>query len=79
MGTVKRRSRRRLNDANSLVSLYNEGQPPPAWAFEVGEHNDTLQGLIWFGEGAIIRRDHPYERDWWRAMNESDPEKTSVG
>lgn len=80
MGTVKRRSRIRLNDFERLVVLWNNSQPPPLWAFQVGEHNDVLQGLLWFGEGSTIHwRDHPHYRDWWRAMHESSADAASVG
>lgn len=44
MGTVRRLSRRR-QQRDPLVLAWDAGQPPPAWAYEPGEHRDYVIGL----------------------------------
>lgn len=72
MSTIKRRSRQRLNTPESLVDLWDRQLPPPAWAFDPGEHRQELIELVFFGSDANWRsKDHPHIDAWMQAMRES--------
>lgn len=68
MTTIKRRVRRRLDARDSLPAIWNRLEPPPAWAFEPGEHHDTIIGLVFDMDGHASSRTHPHLEAWRRAL-----------
>ncbi len=74
MGNVKRKSRQRI-EPPPLVAHWDAGEPPPAWAFEPGDHHDIIMGLYFFSEGNVYRSSigHPHRDDWTRALQASKP------
>lgn len=74
MSTIHRRSWQRLAAPDSLADIWDRQLPPPAWAFEPGEHHEELVELAFFGTDNgpfLFAQDHPLHAAWLDAMCQS--------
>jgi hypothetical protein len=74
MATIKRRSRRKVEDRHPITLAWDQGLPPPQEALQA-DKRDKLIGLMFFrwhetGNHAL---NQPYLRDWREVLQMGKP------
>ncbi len=75
MGTLKRRSRHRIEDRDQITLAWDKGLPPPPEASQPDKHDD-LVGVIFFRSAELetYGQDHPNLREWLEVLRLGRPE-----
>ncbi|HAN27677.1 MAG TPA: hypothetical protein DCP75_08150 [Haliea salexigens] len=69
MGTVKRRSRQRLEDRDTITLAWDKGQPPPQEAFQPDKRDDLIDVVFFrWADTQNPALTQPYLRDWLEAL-----------